>query len=208
MSSKTVELGFLEECESPEELTSSNLPSKVGGKPAWLDPICLPSSEQLACKECQKPCVLLLQIYAPHSDKPAIFHRSMFVFLCVNPACFKIGSSRSFRVFRCQLPKDNPYYGKQEGCIDVVNTTSDVGKLEDDTTDTHSSKHSLDINHDTQAQLCTAIVYPSLCIVCGCLAPTKCGQCKSVWYCSQHHQLVHWKNGHKQVCKDIVAGMC
>ncbi|KAM6541955.1 hypothetical protein CsatB_006402 [Cannabis sativa] len=39
------------------------------------------------------------------------------------------------------------------------------------------------------------------CAVCGNSAPKKCSRCKSVRYCSQKCQEVHWKNGHKNHCK-------
>ena len=109
-----VELGFAEECHDPEDFDSSNFPSKVGGKPVWLDPVSLPSPQDLLCRECQKPCVLLLQVYAPHTDDPATFHRTLYVFMCTDPECSKVGSVRSFRVFRCQLPKQNPYYDNDD----------------------------------------------------------------------------------------------
>ena len=44
-----VELGFVEEAEDPEQLTSPHFPSKVGGKPAWLDNAHLPRPEDTEC---------------------------------------------------------------------------------------------------------------------------------------------------------------
>ena len=110
-----VELGFVEESQDPEEdFSSHNFPSKVGGKPVWLDPVGLPAPDQLLCNECHKPCIFLLQVYAPHTDDPATYHRSLYVFMCRDPACSKPGSAKSFRVLRCQLPKRNPYYDEDE----------------------------------------------------------------------------------------------
>ena len=109
-TSDKVELGFAEECQDPEDFSSFNFPSKTGGKPIWLDPVNLPSLNDLSCRECKKPCLHLLQVYAPHSDDPAIFHRTIYIFVCADPKCSKSGSFKSFRVFRCQLPKQNLYY--------------------------------------------------------------------------------------------------
>ncbi len=117
-----VELGFAEECEDPDDFSSDNFPSKTGGKPVWLDPVSLPPLDSLTCKECKKPSLLLLQVYAPHSDDPANFHRTIYIFMCTDPKCCKPGSSKSFRVLRCQLPKHNPYYDDEVDDNDRSNT--------------------------------------------------------------------------------------
>ena len=43
--------------------------------------------------------------------------------------------------------------------------------------------------------------YHDLCMVCGLQGPKKCSRCHSAVYCSKEHQQIHWKNGHKAVCK-------
>jgi hypothetical protein len=35
----------------------------------------------------------------------------------------------------------------------------------------------------------------------------KCAQCLGVLYCSRECQAKHWKEGHKQHCKEIAAAM-
>jgi len=30
----------------------------------------------------------------------------------------------------------------------------------------------------------------------------KCGRCKAVWYCSRRCHRWHWRNGHKEVCRE------
>jgi hypothetical protein len=35
----------------------------------------------------------------------------------------------------------------------------------------------------------------------------KCAQCLGVLYCSRECQVKHWKDGHKQHCKEIAAAM-
>ncbi|XP_055335697.1 LOW QUALITY PROTEIN: programmed cell death protein 2-like [Paramacrobiotus metropolitanus] len=42
-----------------------------------------------------------------------------------------------------------------------------------------------------------------LCAVCGCLAPNTCASCKKSFYCSRSHQILAWKNGHKEECEKI-----
>ncbi|CAB0036993.1 unnamed protein product [Trichogramma brassicae] len=39
-----------------------------------------------------------------------------------------------------------------------------------------------------------------ICFVCGIAAPYKCSRCKKVKYCSQLHQVSHWRNGHEASC--------
>lgn len=105
-----VELGFLEKVDDPERLTSPFFPSKVGGKPAWLDLRGLPHPERLACSVCGKPCVFLLQVYAPLPSNPRAFHRTVFIFMCRNASCHDSGETKAFKVFRSQLLKVNDFY--------------------------------------------------------------------------------------------------
>eukprot|EP00961_Rhodomonas_salina_P017418 234233-Rhodomonas_salina.1 len=108
-------LGFVQPPEVPEALEARYFPSKVGGRPAWLDPSRLPTADQLKCKaspygeECGKPLGFLMQIYAPVMDgPPEAFHRSLFVFCCRDSNC--ASKDGSVRVLRCQLPRKNPHY--------------------------------------------------------------------------------------------------
>lgn len=116
--SYSVEFGFLAD-DPPEDartLTRYFFPCKFGGRPAWLIPERHPTD--LDCSCCGNRMKFLLQIYAsrenacssnnpdgtgPLSDSPA-FHRTLFVFTCVRKSC-----KSEFRVFRAQLPKENPY---------------------------------------------------------------------------------------------------
>jgi hypothetical protein len=41
------------------------------------------------------------------------------------------------------------------------------------------------------------------CAVCGVHSTLKCGGCKMVYYCGKEHQTLHWKSGHKNVCKSF-----
>lgn len=61
MSSIVVEMGFAEKKE-PEWLTNRYFPSKIGGKPAWLDLDLIPSAEDLACRNCSAPMTFICQV--------------------------------------------------------------------------------------------------------------------------------------------------
>lgn len=43
-------LGFVEQPRKRTDLLRHRFPSKVGGRPAWLNPMQLPSYEQLTCE--------------------------------------------------------------------------------------------------------------------------------------------------------------
>ena len=130
---KEVELGFMEEAEDPEQLTTPHFPSKVGGKPAWLDNARLPRSEDTECGACRKPMTFLLQVYAPvpvddsAAPEGAEYHRTMFVFMCKNPGCHSIGLSKSFKVLRCQLDEVVDSLGTS--CQDEDSLHADVSNL-------------------------------------------------------------------------------
>lgn len=42
----------------------------------------------------------------------------------------------------------------------------------------------------------------NLCAVCGIAGPKCCAKCHSRSYCSKEHQVIDWKNGHKQNCSN------
>ena len=132
-------LGFVEPPTSPLSLLRHHFRSKVGGRPAWLDPRALPTPAQLCCGVTGAPLDFLCQVYAPldesesdeeedDNDDEALrrqsrsrnkhedaFHRAVFVF--VGPSGSALGQSnnqaigsRSIRAFRCQLPRENAHY--------------------------------------------------------------------------------------------------
>lgn len=119
-----VTLGFVEKPKNRWSLLRHLFPSKAGGIPAWLDPINLPSGRACMCDICGEPLQFLLQVYAPISGNVKAFHRTLFVFMCPSMNCllqdqheqWKRGPekvSRSVKVFRCQLPLDNPFYSSE-----------------------------------------------------------------------------------------------
>ncbi|KZV32265.1 programmed cell death protein 2-like [Dorcoceras hygrometricum] len=91
--------------------------------PAWLDPVNLPLGKSNLCDFCGDPLQFLLQIYAPLPEE-LTFHRSLFVFMCPSMACLLLDQHeqwkrhpekllRSVKVFRCQLPRENPFYSSE-----------------------------------------------------------------------------------------------
>jgi pre-rRNA-processing protein TSR4 len=114
-------LGFPEPALHACDMLRHAFPSKVGGRPAWLDPRRLPSPEDLRCSVDGSTMRFLLQVYAPVEEQPDAFHRTMFVFVSGKASALH-GSSNArdsgdascaspgVKVFRCQLPRDNAYY--------------------------------------------------------------------------------------------------
>ena len=84
MSNVARDLGFLEKIDQSDcwQLESRFFPSKVGGKPAWLDLKSLPPSSLILCPLCNLPRSFLCQLYANIDEKPECFHRTLFIFMC------------------------------------------------------------------------------------------------------------------------------
>lgn len=61
MTAQKVDIGFLEEKDN-WLLHPKFFPSKVGGKPAWLDLKNLPHPNELTCRKCSDPLILLCQV--------------------------------------------------------------------------------------------------------------------------------------------------
>ncbi len=173
-----VDLGFIESAES-HKLESIFFPSKVGGRPAWLDQANIPNTSDLQCKNCGKAQRFLLQIYAPRDDIAACFHRTIYIFCCCNSDCFKGNSNSPFKVFRCQLARENEFFADEP--------------FSEDTTESEVSFH-MNLLREK---------WGGLCEVCGCPATNKCSACKTVFYCCKDHQTVAWKEGHKRECQKL-----
>ncbi|KAJ8359940.1 hypothetical protein SKAU_G00164650 [Synaphobranchus kaupii] len=171
MAETGVVLGFLEEAE-PWQLQSSQFPSKVGGKPAWLSQVDLPCP--IACGKCNRPAALLLQVYAPIVGQDRSFHRTLFVFCCNTPDCYSYNDSRCFKVYRSQLPRKNDFYPYDP-------------PPEEKATESDSDPFILQSG-------------VKLCRVCGCSGPKTCSRCHAANYCSKEHQVMDWKSGHKNEC--------
>lgn len=182
-----VELGFVE--KSPTlRLISQFFPSKVGGKPAWLDLKEVPQSKELNCPICRKTMAFLLQIYCPPGEEDELtppntrqkcFHRSLYVFCCREASCHQTSNSEDhnipFIILRCQLDRRNEFYSYEPPDEDNEVAESDI-----------ISPKKFGV---------------MLCELCGCNAGNmKCGRCQRVTYCCKVHQVLDWKMGHKATC--------
>ncbi|CAK9879796.1 unnamed protein product [Sphagnum jensenii] len=180
-----VGLGFVQPVEQAWKVSRHHFPSKVGGTPAWLDPINLPYGKQVLCGICDNPLQFLLQVYAPLEDQPEAFHRTLYVFICPNMACLQQDQHhqckqpaekpcRSIRVFRSQLPRNNSFYSYSPPNPDGQDSPS-----------------------------CDGV---ALCTWCGSWKGHKaCAACKQTRYCSRNHQIEHWRAGHSGFCRQVQA---
>lgn len=108
-TNNVLDIGFLEKKES-WQLHPRFFPSKVGGKPAWLDLENLPNPKDLLCKLCEEPLIFLCQVYAPYEESDDCFHRTLFIFICKNGSCCKSNATNNMLVLRCQMPRKNRYF--------------------------------------------------------------------------------------------------
>ncbi|KAF9607484.1 hypothetical protein IFM89_036081 [Coptis chinensis] len=133
-----VTLGFVEKPKTSNLILRHYFPSKAGGVPAWLDPIDLPSEKSRVCGFCGDPLQFLIQVYASLDNKESTFHRTLFVFMCPSMACLLKDQHeqwkrkpekqlRSVKVFRCQLPRSNPYYSSEPPRYDNSDKPSCAG---------------------------------------------------------------------------------
>uniref|UniRef100_A0A5K3ELI7 MYND-type domain-containing protein n=1 Tax=Mesocestoides corti TaxID=53468 RepID=A0A5K3ELI7_MESCO len=178
----TITLGFVESAP-PWQLVSHLFPDKVGGRPAWLALNHLPPD--LSCPHCKNSMAFLLQLYSPLDEREDCFHRMLFVFMCKNGVCFQPQNgvkANPFRVFRSQLPKENPYYSSDPPPDPSQATEESTLKL------------------FRSGEVPTPGIVVNLCPVCGCPGSKSCANCKLAHYCSKEHQTIHWKEGHKTGC--------
>ncbi|KAI9023551.1 programmed cell death protein 2 [Phycomyces nitens] len=168
------QLGYAEDPETP--LTADTFPSKSGGRPAWMNPEHVLTAEQATCGNCDQPMALLVQLYTPEDQPLEAFHRTVYVFCCQKGSCIKKDWRKSFKVYRSQLPRENPYWPPP----------GDESE-DEDAMDTDFTPKSFKA--------------PSLCVICGLAGTKQCGRCHSTHYCSRAHQLVDWNEcKHKMFC--------
>ena len=181
--SKVVHLGYcvpIEDAydESNTNVVGHNNPNwslwdggKVGGKPSWLVPQHMPKRSELRC--CSQDMTFLVQLYCPGDEEEA-FHRTMYVFVC--PKNHTISNNNNncggVKVFRCQLPRKNPFYP-----YDCSNEENEELK--------YWTKH-LPQHWNTNT-----------CTVCGVFATGKC-PLQNLYFCGKAHQKEHLKI-HKSV---------
>ncbi|GAN08879.1 programmed cell death protein 2 [Mucor ambiguus] len=177
------QLGYAEDPETP--LTADTFPSKSGGKPAWLNPEHILTADNVTCGNCEQPMSLLLQLYTPEDQPAEAFHRTVYVFCCKKGGCVKQDWTKSFKVYRSQLPRENPYYAPP--------ADSDDDEDEDE--------------HADQEQFTPkSFKAPTQCVICGLGGSKFCGQCGSVAYCSREHQMSDWNMcRHKEFCNKTLT---
>lgn len=168
----SLELGFIEEVDDELLLTSQFFPSKIGGKPAWLELQGIPSVADLSCKNCNNPMHFLAQLYCPIDGEAACFHRIIYIFCCKDEQCHRDSADNCFLVYRNQLPRNNKFYSNQPP-------------------DRQNPQDSYD--HSLIGKWCT------LCSLCGIPSEKHCSKCGAA-YCCRQHQVFDWKNGHRENC--------
>ncbi|KAJ2783653.1 hypothetical protein H4R18_001563 [Coemansia javaensis] len=178
-----VTLGYAEPVD--DEFGSEAFPSKIGGRPRWLDPTRPLAAERVLCGGCSKPMGLLMQLYAPEDAPEDAFHRMLYVFICRNGACHAGPARDCMRVVRAQLPEANAVYRAEPG----------AGGDDDDDDDDDNIKW-------VPAQ---GVKAAPTCVVCGLLGNKRCSGCRGRAYCSRGHQVADWDAGHRAQCSGGAA---
>ncbi|KAK9756903.1 hypothetical protein RND81_01G128800 [Saponaria officinalis] len=123
-------------------------------------------------------------VYAPIIEKDSTFHRTLFVFMCLSMTCLR--SDQHER--KCGREKQSRSVKVFRCQLPRVNAFYDCEPPKDD----GSSKPKAN-----GAPLCTW---------CGTWKGVKiCGCCRKARYCSQKHQVMHWREGHKPECHKFSA---
>ncbi|CAD5205837.1 unnamed protein product [Bursaphelenchus okinawaensis] len=178
MSNQLVYIGLPKEIEQEKrfQLKSIYLPiGKIGGKPSWLNPTCIPKASDVLCNVCGKSMAFVIQVYATDpSDNEEAFHRYLYVFVCRNPECSKLQNASNIKVLRCQLPRENKFYSS-ESRLNPSDTEAEDPYYDEKT-------------------------YNKVCSTCGLKAASRCAKCDKAWYCGRDHQILDWTSGHKALC--------
>lgn len=178
-----VTLGFLEKPKNRWSLLRHLFPSKAGGPPAWLDPINLPTGRSSLCDMCGEPLQFVLQVYAPIIEKESTFHRTLFLFMCPSMACLRRDQHEQWK----RPPEKASRSVKVFRCQLL-----------------RSNPY-----YSSEPPKCNGTDKPSgpgvsLCNWCGTWKGDKvCSSCRRAHYCSQKHQVTHWRSGHKVECQQL-----
>ncbi|CAL4913993.1 unnamed protein product [Urochloa decumbens] len=180
-----VTIGVLTKPERPGLLLRHLFPSKAGGIPAWLDPVNLPSGKSSCCGFCGEPLRFVLQIYAPIDDNDAAFHRTLFVFMCPSMACLLRDQHEQWK-----HKHGNPCRSVKVFRCQLPRTNAFYS--------TEPPKYD-----SSDKPLCLGA---PVCHWCGTWKGDKiCSSCKKARYCSEKHQALHWRTGHKNDCLQLIS---
>ncbi|KAK3151362.1 hypothetical protein QOZ80_3AG0244930 [Eleusine coracana subsp. coracana] len=180
-----VTLGFLEKPKRPGLLLRHLFPSKAGGIPAWLDPVNLPSGKSSCCGFCGEPLQFVLQVYAPIEDNSAAFHRTLFMFMCPSMACLRRDQHEQWK-----HKQGSPCRSMKVFRCQLPRTNA-----------FYSSEPPK--RNGSDKPLCAGA---PVCHWCGTWKGDKiCSSCKKARYCSEKHQALHWRIGHKNDCLQIIS---
>ncbi|KAI3967556.1 hypothetical protein MKW92_009256 [Papaver armeniacum] len=150
---------------------------------AWLDPVDLPSEKSRTCGICGDPLQFLLQVYASISGKESTFHRTLFVFMCSSMTCLHQDQHQQWK----RRPE------KQCRSVKVL-------RCQLPRSNAYYSSEPPKLDRASRSPGVGAL----LCNWCGTWKGDKvCSSCRNARYCSEKHQAVHWRSGHKQACKQI-----
>ncbi|XP_074267526.1 uncharacterized protein LOC141590912 [Silene latifolia] len=182
-----VTLGLVQVPQNNGALVRQVFPSKAGGVPAWLDPDNLPTGKACCCDLCGEPLQFLLQVYGPISEKESAFHRTLFVFMCLSMACLLRDQHEQWK----RGPEIPSRSVKVFRCqLPLANVFYKCEPPRYDGSD-----------------MPLGIGAP-LCAWCGTWKGDKiCSSCKITRYCSEKHQAMHWREGHRLECRHLNASV-
>ncbi|PHU28780.1 hypothetical protein BC332_00873 [Capsicum chinense] len=124
--------------------------------------------------------LLIVKVYAPLTEKDSTFHRTLFIFMCTSMAC---------------LLKDQHEQWKRNQ--DKPSRSVKVFRCQLPRYNSFYSSEPPKNNGKDKPSSAGAV----LCGWCGTWRGDKvCGSCRRVHYCSEKHQAVHRKSGHKRRC--------
>ncbi|KNA06930.1 hypothetical protein SOVF_176570 [Spinacia oleracea] len=124
----------------------------------------------------------LLQVYAPIAEKESAFHRTLYVFMCLSMTCLLRDQHEQW--------KRGPQ--KPSRSVKVFRCQLSL------TNSFYSSEAPKDGN-----AILLGMGAP-LCAWCGSWKGDKvCSNCKTTCYCSEKHQVLHWRANHKAKCQQL-----
>ncbi|KAK7341801.1 hypothetical protein VNO80_24740 [Phaseolus coccineus] len=174
-----ITLGFVDKPKNKWSLQRQYFPSKAGGVPAWLDPLNIPSGGSFVCDICGDPLQFLLQVYAP-TEKETAFHRMLFVFMCPSMKCLLRDQHEQWKHHPEKPSRSVKVFRCQLPCVNPF-----------------YSQECPQYNESHKPAGSGAV----LCDWCGTWKGDKlCSSCRQARYCSEKHQVMSWRAGHKIAC--------